>query len=71
MSIKTFKDVGEHFANEVRNPSPEWNSETTRVHDWRNYVGENVRRIWPALSYDTRLAIALDAQEMADREEWE
>lgn len=71
MAIKTFDDVTDHFADQVRDPAPEWNSDGQRVHDWRNYVGENVQRLWPKLSYETRLAIALDAQDLADREDWD
>jgi len=41
------------------------------IHDWRNYVGERVQSIWHLLDYETRAAIALDADERATNEEWE
>lgn len=44
---------------------------TTRIHDWRNYVGDNTRRLWSTFTDEQRLAIALDADEMAGGEEWE
>jgi hypothetical protein len=49
---------------------PLW-EKAERVHDWRNYVGENVRRIWDTLTTEQKLAIGLDAQEQASRENWE
>lgn len=42
-----------------------------RVHNWQNYVGENVRALWPGLSDELKLAIAKDADEQAGNEEWE
>lgn len=42
-----------------------------RIHDWRNYVGENVRSIWSKLDMETRAAIALDAYERANDEDWD
>ena len=49
---------------------PQW-TQATKVHDWRNHVGEETRRIWPTLTAEQRRAIAADADEMAGREEWE
>lgn len=48
----------------------EW-EKAGKVHDWRNHVGHNTRRIWDSLSTDQQVAIALDAQQLASREEWE
>lgn len=42
-----------------------------RIHDWRGHVGESVAAIWTLLPQDVRLAIAADAQERADAEEYE
>lgn len=47
-----------------------WN-EGGHVHNWRNHVGENVRRIWHTLPPDVRLAIARDAEAAASAEEWD
>lgn len=44
---------------------------TELIHDWRNYVGENVRSIWNELPANVRMAIALDADNLASREDWE
>ncbi|HTJ56049.1 MAG TPA: hypothetical protein VL418_00605 [Devosiaceae bacterium] len=53
---------------EVNNPA--WNKSRGRVHDWRNHIGERTKAIWEALPIDIRQALAEDAQEMADLEDW-
>lgn len=52
------------------NNSPGWN-QASKVHDWRNHVGRNTRLIWDTLTVTQQLAIALDAQTLADDEIWE
>lgn len=42
-----------------------------KVHDWRNHVGERTQAIWASLSVEQRGAIAADAQDTADCEEWD
>ncbi len=41
------------------------------VQDWRNYVGTYVRQAWKSLDNEQRAAIALDANELAIKEEWD
>ena len=41
------------------------------VHDWRTYVGSQTRAIWDTFTADQREAIASDAQDLADNEEWD
>jgi hypothetical protein len=43
----------------------------TRIHDWRNHVGERVKAIWDTLTHSQRLAVALDAQDRAGNESWD
>lgn len=43
----------------------------TRVHDWRNYVPECLRKAWPDLLEETRMAVALVCDDVASDEEWE
>lgn len=38
--------------------------------DWRNYVGDGVRVLWPTFNDQQRAAIAMFADEMAGREDW-
>jgi len=42
-----------------------------RIYNWRNYVGPKVRALWDDLNPELRIAIALDAFELASREELE
>lgn len=54
--------------NEVN--SPYWD-EGGQIHNWQNYVGQNVRKIWSTLTDEIKNAIALDADAMAEKEEWD
>ncbi len=49
---------------------PQW-EKTTRVHDWRNHVGEHTKALWGTFTPEQRMAIALDAEELASQEEWD
>lgn len=48
----------------------EWEGGPPR-HNWRDYVGENVRRLWDTLSLEHKTAIILDAFVFVSREDWE
>lgn len=48
-----------------RGPGDVW------VHDWRTWIGPRTAALWPSFPEDVRMALAADAQEMADREEWD
>lgn len=43
----------------------------SRVHNWRNHVGDSLKAIWGTLSDETRGAIYLMAEWEAQSEEWE
>lgn len=49
---------------------PVW-EEGSRVHNWRNYIGEDLQEIWQSFTYTQKLKIAENAQMIADREHWE
>jgi hypothetical protein len=51
------------------NPQP-WD-EGGVVHNWRTHVGSNVRAIWNTFTDEQKIAIARDADNAADREEWD
>ena len=55
---------------EGANSDPLWDC-VTRVHDWRNHVGQRVRDLWSTLTREQRLAVALDAEDKAANEDWE
>ena len=42
-----------------------------KVHDWRNYVPEDVKRMWRTFDDCQRDAIQAMAQEVADKEVWD
>lgn len=58
------------YAFDPADPAPDW-SKAGRVHDWRNHIGKNAKRIWATLTPEQRTALALDADFAADSEEWE
>lgn len=49
---------------------PDW-SKFSRAHCWRRYISDELKEMWPSLSKDMRASIARNAQDIADREEWE
>ncbi len=49
---------------------PEW-EDAGRVHDWRNYIAGIVQAMWPTFIDEQKQALAISAQEAADREEWD
>jgi hypothetical protein len=49
---------------------PKW-AETTRVHDWRNYISEEVRAMWSTFTPEQQEALACQADSIADAEEWD
>lgn len=49
---------------------PTW-SEARRVHDWRNYVSDHVRHLWHTFTPLQRIALAAQAKNEADSEEWD
>ena len=67
------EELDDFFIKQVEDDFPQWDDKPreTRVHDWRNHVGERIKKIWITLEHSIRLAIALDAQHLADQEEWE
>lgn len=50
--------------------APDWNR-AGRVHDWRNYVPEDLQCLWPELAMETKLVIFLMAEAQANGEEWD
>ena len=49
---------------------PVWD-DAGKVHDWRNYISDELRGIWHTFTPEQRRAIANNAQDIADREEWD
>ncbi len=50
--------------------NPKW-SEAGRVHDWRNYATDEIKRIWDSFSTEQKHAIVEMLDERASNENWE
>lgn len=50
--------------------NPDW-PDVGGVHDWRNYINDNLRGIWHTFTSIQQLVIAENAQDQADNEEWD
>jgi len=50
--------------------APAWDK-PSRVHEWKNYVNEEVAALWNTFTDTQKQALARNAQELADLEEWE
>ena len=51
--------------------SPEWFRPFEDCHDWKSHIPGELRRLWAELSHESRLALFVVAQKLADDEEWE
>ena len=50
--------------------NPDWKA-ATKVHEWKNYIDDPVREIWDTITTAQKKALANQAQNIADAEEWE
>lgn len=50
--------------------NPEWKVED-KVHNWRNYVSDEVKGLWPDMSGRQRLILAANFNDMAIAEHWD
>jgi len=79
----TFKNVWEKLIGE---PIPHWGHDekdtlliinepefkkADKVHDWRNYIPDELRGIWDDLPDVTKLVAYYFAEQQAHNEEWE
>lgn len=48
----------------------DWN-EGSNIHNWRNYIGGKTKEIWNDFTDQQKVALALDADYMASKEEWD
>lgn len=49
---------------------PDWGS-AGWVHEWKNYISEDLQRIWGTFTAVQKALIAESAQQVADSEEWD
>ena len=50
--------------------APNW-AEAGRVHDWRNYIEEDIREMWETFTIEQKRALVKNADEIASNEEWD
>lgn len=50
--------------------SPNWKA-MNRVHEWKNYISEEIQALWDSFSLVQKLEIAKEAQHRASQEDWE
>ena len=50
--------------------SPNWEDDD-RVHNWRNYIHEEVQAMWDTFTPAQKAALARQADEMASNEHWD
>jgi hypothetical protein len=50
--------------------APDW-SNTGRVHDWKNYITDEVREMWNTFTDAQKQAIARQADKTASSEYWD
>ena len=60
-----FSGTAENIAN-----TPTW-WKPLQVHDWRNYIPDEICRMWENLPIEARLVAMIITKTIADREEWE
>lgn len=49
---------------------PNWQS-AGRVHEWKNYINEELQDIWGGFTDQQKRAIARNAEEVASKEDWD
>ncbi|WP_137962975.1 recombinase RecA [Klebsiella variicola] len=49
--------------------SPDWTN-NEKVHNWRNYASEELKRTWHTFTSEQRRVVAEALKEVADMEEW-
>ena len=42
-----------------------------KTHDWRNYISDELKELWPELNEETRAVAALITESIANSEEWD
>lgn len=58
------------FNTEEEFLNPDW-TDTSRVHNWRNYVSDRVRQIWHTFTDEQKIALGEQAAEQSSKEEWD
>jgi hypothetical protein len=49
---------------------PDWDK-VNRVHNWHNYVSEEVQTLWPTFNNQQKQALAAGFEDVSLNEEWD
>lgn len=49
---------------------PEW-GRLDKCHEWKRYISKDIEEMWPELPEKLKKALAIQANEIAEREEWD
>lgn len=50
--------------------NPDWDG-ATKVHEWRNHVPDELKKMWFELSTEARVVLYYMAEKLASAEEWD
>jgi hypothetical protein len=50
--------------------SPDWKA-AGKVHDWRNYISDELKAIWDTFTDEQKRLIASNADDEANKEYWD
>lgn len=62
--------IPDYVTHEALLSPQEW-QKGEHVHNWRNYIGPRIRARWESLPDDLKVALAGDADDRANLEDWE
>lgn len=68
-NVRTANKGAEWVRREVGDPKWE-EGQKVKVHDWRNHVPKDLRRLWSELPLSARLALFVVACDGANAEDW-
>lgn len=69
-TLKTIMKESFSWISDEELNSPQFEA-AGRIHDWRNYVPDNLHHIWDGLTEETKLVAFLIAENIADKEDWD
>ncbi len=49
---------------------PQWDN-AGRVHEWKNYISDEVKALWFTFTDAQRQALSRQAEDIADQEDWD
>lgn len=68
--METMNIDGQTFTAPLDFIDPNWKN-TQRVHDWKNYISEELQAAWNTFTLYQKSIIAANAQEQASGEDWD